>query len=216
MMATDIRELVEPKTTAIVINEMQEGIAGRLAPATLKGLADLVRERDVAGHLARLLRAARKVGAQVCHGEYETRPDGPGMSVATPLIERMIKEGALPLVRGSAAVALMSELDPEPTDFVISRTHGWHPFEGTELDSLLRNIGVRTVIAAGVSTNIGVQGIVVEALNRNYRAIVASDCVAGFPPEYGDMSLKYGVGIVARITTAKDIVAAWGLEWDKT
>jgi len=66
-----------------------------------------------------------------------------------------------------------------------------------------------------VSINIGVQGIVVEALNRNYRALVASDCVAGFPPEYAEMSLKYGLGIVARIVSAKDIVAAWGLEWDK-
>jgi biuret amidohydrolase len=214
-MPFDIREMVEPKTTAIVINEMQEGIAGRLAPATLKALADLVRERDVTGHLARLLKAARKVGAQVCHGVYETRADGLGMSVTTPLVERMIKAGALPLVRGSEAVALMRELGPEPGDFVISRTHGWHPFEGTELDSILRDIGVRTVIAAGVSTNIGVQGIVVEALNRNYRAVVASDCVAGFPLEYAEMSLKYGVGMVARITTAKDIVAAWGLDWDR-
>jgi biuret amidohydrolase len=161
------------------------------------------------------LRAARKVGAQVCHGVYETRPDGLGMSVSTPLVEQMIKSGALPFVHGSEAVAIMRELGPEPTDFIISRTHGWHPFEGTELDSILRDIGVRTVIAAGVSTNIGVQGIVVEALNRNYRAIVASDCVAGFPPEYADMSLKYGVGIVARVVSARDIVSAWGLEWEK-
>lgn len=214
-MAFDVRELVEPQTTAIVINEMQEGIAGSLAPGTLRGLADTIRERDVVGHLARLLRAARKVGAQVCHGVYETRPDGLGMSVSTPLVERMIKSGALPLVRGSEAVAIMRDLGPEPSDFIISRTHGWHPFEGTELDSILRDIGIRTVIAAGVSTNIGVQGIVVEALNRNYRALVASDCVAGFPPEYAEMSLKYGVGIVARITTARDIVTAWGLEWNK-
>jgi len=27
--------------------------------------------------------------------------------------------------------------------------------------------------------------------------------------------LKYGVGIVARIVTARDIVAAWGLEWER-
>jgi biuret amidohydrolase len=214
-MAFDVREMVEPKASAIVINEMQEGIAGRMAPVTLQNLADTVRGRDVVGHLARLLRAARKVGAVVCHGVYETRPDGLGMSVTTPLVERMIKSGALPLVRGSEAAAIMHELGPEPGDFVISRTHGWHPFEGTELDSLLRNMGIRTVVAAGVSINVGVQGIVVEALNRNYRALVASDCAAGFPPEYAEMSLKYGVGVVARITTAKDIVAAWGLDWEK-
>lgn len=214
-MPFDLREFVEPNKTAIVINEMQQGIAGRLVPPALKNLADAVRERDVVGHLARLLRAARKAGAMVCHGVYETRADGLGMSVSTPLVEQMIKSGKLPFVRGSEAAAIIPELGPEPQDFVISRTHGWHPFEGTELDSILRAIGIKTVIAAGVSINIGVQGIVVEALNRNYRAVVASDCTAGFPPEYAEMSLKYGVGIVARIATAKDIVAAWGLDFDR-
>jgi biuret amidohydrolase len=194
---------------------MQEGIAGRLARAPLDGLANLVRERSVAQHLALLLKAARRAGAHVFHGVYETRPDGLGMSIPTPLIEQMAKLGAPPLTKGSDAVAIMHELGPEPGDFVISRTHGWHPFEGTELDSLLRNMGVRTVIAAGVSTNIGVQGIAVEAINRNYHCVIPSDCVAGFPPEYGDMSLKYGVGIVAHVTTAKEIVTAWGIDWNQ-
>lgn len=214
-MARDLRPLLDPKTTAIVINEMQEGIAGRLARAPLDGLANLVRERNVAQQLGRLLKAARQCGAHVFHGVYETRPDGLGMSIPTPLIEQMAKLGAPPLIKGSDVVAIMHELGPEPSDFIISRTHGWHPFEGTELDSLLRNIGIRTVIACGVSTNIGVQGIAVEAINRNYHCVIPSDCVAGFPPEYGDMSLKYGVGIIAHVTNARDIAAAWGVDWDR-
>ena len=92
----------------------------------------------------------------------------------------MVKLGAPPLIQGSEAVKIMHELGPEASDFIISRTHGWHPFQGTELDSILRNIGIKTVMAAGVSTNIGVQGIVVEAINRNYR-VIPSDCVVGFP-----------------------------------
>lgn len=214
-MARDLRPLLDPKTTAIVINEMQEGIAGRLARAPLDGLANLVRERNVAQQLGRLLKAARQCGAHVFHGVYETRPDGLGMSIPTPLIEQMAKLGAPPLIKGSDVVAIMHELGPEPSDFIISRTHGWHPFEGTELDSLLRNIGIRTVIACGVSTNIGVQGIAVEAINRNYHCVIPSDCVAGFPPEYSDMSLKYGVGIIAHVTNARDIAAAWGVDWDR-
>ncbi len=57
-MAINLRELLDPKVTAIVINEMQEGIAGRLARAPLDGLANLVRERNVEQHLGRLLKAA--------------------------------------------------------------------------------------------------------------------------------------------------------------
>ena len=53
-MANDLRELTDPKTTAIVINEMQEAIAGRLAKAPLDALAKVVRERKVVEHLAAL------------------------------------------------------------------------------------------------------------------------------------------------------------------
>ena len=52
-MASNLRELVDPKATAIVINEMQEGIAGRLARAPLDALAKLVKERDLVEHLGR-------------------------------------------------------------------------------------------------------------------------------------------------------------------
>lgn len=214
-MASNLRELVDPKATAIVINEMQEGIAGRLARAPLDALAQLVKERDLAQHLGRLLKAARRVGAHVCHGLYETRPDGLGTSIHTPLTEQMVKLGAPPLIQGSEAVKIMHELGPEAGDFIISRTHGWHPFQGTELDSILRNIGIKTVVACGVSTNIGVQGIAVEAINHNYHCVIPSDCVVGFPAEYGDMSLKYGVGIIAHISNAKDIVSAWGIDWNQ-
>ena len=213
-MASNLRELVDPKATAIVIDEMQEGIAGRLARAPLDALAKLVKERDLAQHLGRLSRlhaASERTSVMAC----TKRPDGLGTSIHTPLTEQMVKLGAPPLIQGSEAVKIMHELGPEAGDFIISRTHGWHPFQGTELDSILRNIGIKTVVACGVSTNIGVQGIAVEAINHNYHCVIPSDCVVGFPAEYGDMSLKYGVGIIAHISNAKDIVSAWGIDWNQ-
>ena len=41
---------------------------------------------------------------------------------------------------------------------MVSRLHGMTPFTSTSLDQILRNLGIRTVVATGVSVNLGVIG----------------------------------------------------------
>ena len=42
-------------------------------------------------------------------------------------------------------------------DLVLPRLHGLSPFQGTELDSILRNLGVRTIVGVGVSVNVAIR-----------------------------------------------------------
>ncbi len=62
------------------------------------------------------------------------------------------------LLQGSELCDLLPELGPDPGDVICDRHHGLTPFSGTELDSLLRSAGIRTVVACGVSLNVGVPG----------------------------------------------------------
>ena len=68
---------------------------------------------------------------------------------------------------------------------MISRHHGVSPFSGTELDAVLRRLGVRSIVACGVSLNVGILGLTIEAVSLGYRVAVATDAVAGVPVEYG-------------------------------
>ena len=71
------------------------------------------------------------------------------------------------------------------------RAHdGISPFTGTSLDALLRNLDVTTVVGAGVSVNLGVLGLCVEAVNLGYHVVVASDAVAGVPGDYADEVMR--------------------------
>ena len=85
------------------------------------------------------------------------------------------------LLAGTAATELIAGLGPEPEDLVSTRLHGVSPFTGTSLDTWLRNLGVRTVVATGVSVNLGVLGLAIEAVNLGYRVVVPRDTVAGIP-----------------------------------
>ena len=57
---------------------------------------------------------------------------------------------------------------------------------GTDLDAILRNLGVTTIVAVGVSLNVAIPNLVMDAVNAGYRVVLPRDAVAGIPAEYGD------------------------------
>ena len=55
------------------------------------------------------------------------------------------------------------------------------PMTGTQLDPMLRNLGVTTIVGVGVSVNIGMTNFAFDAVNRGYQFVMPTDAVAGVP-----------------------------------
>ena len=91
----------------------------------------------------------------------------------------------------------------------MTRFHGVTPFHGTELDSLLRNLGVRTVVATGVSVNVGVLGLTIEAVNNGYQVVIPRDAVTGTPDEYVNAVLTHTLRLLASLVSVDDVVNVW-------
>ena len=91
----------------------------------------------------------------------------------------------------------------------LDRYHGFSPFTGTSLDQTLRGLGVRTVVAIGLSLNLGVPGLCLEAVNLGYRVVVLTDAVAGMPAEYGDAVMANTIALLAARVTTDDLITAW-------
>ena len=66
---------------------------------------------------------------------------------------------------------VVDPLKPEPDELVLNRIHGMSAFYGTPLEPALRDRGVTTIVATGVSLNIGIIATTVEALNRGLRIV---------------------------------------------
>ncbi len=204
-MPLDLDALLAPARTALLMMECQEGIVG--GGARLGALAEAVARHGTIAEIARLLTAARAAGVRPFHLTMARRADGAG-AVANCRLLAATRKGT-PLVPGSPAQAVVAALAPADGDVVMTRFHGLTPFHGTELDQLLRNCGVTTVVATGVSVNIGVLGLTLEAVNAGYQVVIPREAVTGTPDAYVEQVLEHTLGLLATVTSVDQVLAAW-------
>jgi nicotinamidase-related amidase len=205
-MPLDLHTLVSPTKTAVLTMEMQRGVIGDLA--TVPALAGVVEKHRTVDHVARLVAGARQAGVRVVHCTAERRADDAGSVVNCPMLAIAARDPERLLI-GTASAQVVPELGPADSDLVSPRVHGMSPFAGTSLDITLRNLGVSTVVATGVSLNIGVLGMVIEAVNLGYQVVVPTDCVAGVPDDYAEAVLANSVAFLATRTTADRLLEVW-------
>ena len=205
-MPVDLKALLDPRSAALLMMECQEGIVGQ--GGKLGALADAVARHGTIAHIARVLAAARRARVPVFHCTISRRPDGGGAAANCLLLAATAKRG-MGLVPGSPQHGVVKELAPVDGDYVVTRYHGLSPFHGTELDAILRNLGVKTVVATGVSVNLGILGLVLEAVNAGYQVTIPRDAVTGTPDEYVASVFEHTLRLLATITTTDQVVEAW-------
>lgn len=165
-------------------------------------------DRGVVANTARALAAARAAGVPVVQCTAAFRADRAGSHTGNcPFIKGLLKDPGH-MLEGTGAVEVLPELRG-PGDLESRRYHGFSPFTGTSLDQTLRSLGVRTVVAAGLSLNLGIPGLCLEAVNLGYRAVVLTDAVAGTPAEYGDAVMANTISLLAARTTSGKLATAW-------
>jgi nicotinamidase-related amidase len=201
-------DLVAPGRTAIVLNELQRGTVGDRA--ALPMLVDSARSAVAAAD--RLVKAGRAAGIEVVHCVAASRVDFKG-SMKNTVFAARARKAAQEHPRTEEELAEFAEVTPEievePGDIVLSRLHGMSPMTDTGLDMILRNMGVSTIVAGGVSLNIGVTGLVIEAVNRAYDVVIARDACAGVPPEYGEMVLNNSLAHISRLAMVDELIGIW-------
>jgi biuret amidohydrolase len=200
-----LADLVDPRWAAIVTQECQGAVVG--PQAGLPVLAEEAR-REAIPNIGRLLTAARAVGVPVVHCLVQRHPDGLGANNNARLFKG-VKAVDNAIAPGSPGASLLPELGPADTDLIISRWHGLGPMGGTELDAVLRNMGIRTVIGVGVSVNVAITNFVMDAVNASYQFVLPRDAVAGVPREYADAVIDNTLKLLTTVTTTDAVIEAW-------
>ena len=202
----DLAELADPRHTALLVMEMQRGVAGDLAK--FPDLVKICDERGVVVNAARVAAAARTAGVRVVQCTAAFRADRAGSHTAnTPFLKTLLRDPGH-MLEGTGAIEVLPEL-ADPGDLESRRYHGFTPFTGTALDQTLRSLDVRTVVAVGLSLNLAIPGLCVEAVGLGYRVVVVTDAVAGTPASYGDAVLANTISLLAARVPAGDLIDAW-------
>ena len=204
-MPLDLPALLDPAHTAIVTSEVQNGVVGERSalPALARAAAE-----ELLPNLARLLPVARAAGVQVVHCTAYRRADGKGANTNARLFLG-VRMSPVQLLPGTPEVEVMAELGPAAEDLVLTRTHGLNPMAGTDLDPVLRNLGVRTLVVTGVSVNVAIPNLVMDAVNLGYDVVLPRDAVCGIPREYADAVIDNTIALLATLVTTDDLVRTW-------
>ncbi len=156
---------LDPKTTAIVVIDLQKGIVqmpGNPYPA-----------QAVIANCVRLLDAGRTAGAQAVLVHVGLSADGRD-ALQLPVDETW-RTSAPPQPDWSD---LLPELNKQPGDVVILKRQ-WGAFYGTDLDLQLRRRGMKTVILCGIATEFGVESTARDAYEHGYEVVFAEDAMTG-------------------------------------
>lgn len=215
-MAIDLAEMLKGKSlsipraldaapfrVALVTMEIQRGVCGDLA--SFPALREACEENALFTHVADLSSAFRAASLPVVHCTAYFRADRAGSITNSPLHSAVLSRPAH-LLEGSAETELVPEIDAQDSDLVSARSHGVAPFIGTNLHALLNNLGVKVIVAVGVSVNIGIQGLCIEAIDHGYQVVLPTDCVAGTPRVYADEVIKQSLSLLATLTTSQEII----------
>jgi len=203
-MAMDLAVLIDPAHTAVITSEVQNSVVGERS--ALPALAEAA--RPTVANVARLCVAARDHRAQVVHCTAARRSDGKGSNRNARLFLG-VRKSPVSMLPGSAEAAVVSELGPDDGDIVLTRLHGLNPMAGTDLDPVLRNLGVTTIIVTGVSVNIAITNLVMDAVNAGYQVVVPRDAVAGIPADYAEAMIDNTLSLLATIASTDDVISAW-------
>jgi nicotinamidase-related amidase len=204
---------VNTGTCALLIIDMQRDFLepGGFGEALGNDVSGL---RKVIAPLRRLLCTARKAGLTIIHTREGHRPDmtdAPRAKVerGAPAL-RIGDRGPMGriLIRGEPGHGIIPELAPLAGEPVLDKP-GKGAFFQTDLDLMLRNCSIGSLLVCGVTTEVCVHTTVREANDRGYRCIVVADCCGSYFPEFHEISLRMisaQGGIFGWVAQSADVV----------
>jgi len=162
---------IDPARTAMIVVDMQNDFVAAGAPMETPAA------RAMVPRLTEALTLCRDAGVRVLYTAHVHRRDGSDMGLFDDMHPPISSRAAL--VDGTQGVEICPAVAPHPGEHVIKK-HRYSAFFGTDLDILLREWGIDTVIISGTTTENCCLATARDAMFRNYRVLFLSDATATY------------------------------------
>ena len=167
---------IDPSKTAMIVVDMQNDFVAPGAPLRSAQAAAMV------PRLADALSRCRQEGIRVVYTAHVHRRDGCDMGLYDDLYPPIADRSAL--VDGTPGASIFEALAPAEGEHVVKK-HRYSGFFATDLDLMLREWGVTTVVISGTTTENCCHATARDAMFRNYKVVFLSDATGTF--DYPDL-----------------------------
>ncbi|HET7479431.1 MAG TPA: isochorismatase family cysteine hydrolase [Rubrobacteraceae bacterium] len=159
------------RAAILVIDMLEDFVYGGLRCERADGILE---------PLGRLLGRARAAGTPVIFSNDAHLPE----------IDHEFEVWGPHAVAGTPGAEVIGALAPEDEDYIVPKRR-YSGFYGTDLEMLLGELGVDTVVLTGLHTNICVRHTAADAFYRGYKVVVPADAVEAFTEEDQTGGLEY-------------------------
>ncbi len=198
-----------PHDTALLVIDMQyldadadSAMCRKLSAAGFEEAVVAYRDRMalIVPNIRRLQEAFRAAGLEVIHTRIQSmtadgRDRGPS--------HKKLGHAAPP---GARDADILEELAPVGDELVFNKTAG-SVFCSTNIEYVLRNMGIRTLVVAGVVTTGCVHTAVTDAADRGFHVALVEDGCGALLPELHWMSIRILRDVYAKILSVDDVIA---------
>lgn len=205
-----LAELVDPAHAAVLVIDMQNAVCSPAGPVA-RGGVDVSMMQEIIPPMVRLLDGARSRRVPIIFMRMLSAPNL--MSISAPYLKflRGLLNGATPnWVDGSWEGDLAPELRRRADEPIVVKYRS-SSFMNTNLDTMLRSLGIKTVIVVGEQTPGCVDATVRGAADHDYYPLIVTDCVGSLRRDLHEASLKV---MTARwdSATSQQIIDTWQRE----
>jgi ureidoacrylate peracid hydrolase len=199
--------MTTPRTSAVLVIDMQNDTVHADGAYASFGAAEHARTQNVVGNVSILLDAARASATPVFYSRIVVHPLA-GLGGNNAPIFRMLAPDTFKL--NSWGAQIVDELTPQSRDIVLDRTR-MSVFNGTEINSMLRNLGVTDLIVVGAWTNMAVEHTIRDAADHGYTVTIVEDATSSLSAEWQHAAVNFALTNIATNTDTATASAALGL-----
>ena len=218
-----LRDKIDPARAALIVIDMQNDFCAVGGMMSNEGF-DVSEAQKTATRLPALITAARSAGVLVVfvRNVYSTSPElgspGENKRANKYLSDSWLEQAARTrkgsytrrpvCTEGSWEGDFYGDISPQPGEPVVTK-HRYSAFHNTDLDSILRAHGTRTIVLTGVATNVCVETTAREGFVRDYYVVLVSDGTATYSPDDHAATLRNIDRFFGEVTSIADIVSVW-------
>ena len=199
---------LDSSRTALIIQDLQNDVIIEGGAFADSGAPAHATSQNVVENVKRLAEAVRPAGMPVIHVWYIVEQGAPGLKQNAPLFTGVKESNGL--VRGTWGAAPAEGLEPKEGDFVVEKMR-MNAFHDTRLDTLLRGLGVETLVITGAWTNMSIEHTARHGADAGYEIVVASDGTSTIDDEWQHAALNYALTNVAKVATCAEIAESLGV-----